>query len=87
MEENMTEKEQATALIEEYAKLQRIKTAEDRDSELEYQIKITNKKSGSPPPATAQGTYEPKATGACPSAASILPQARQKIKYKMGDAN
>ena len=39
MEENMTEKEQATALIEEYAKLQRIKTAEDRDSELEYQIK------------------------------------------------
>ena len=44
MEENMTEKEQATALIEEYAKLQRIKTAEDRDSELEYQIKITKAK-------------------------------------------
>ena len=43
MENSMTEKEQ-TALIEEYAKLQRIKTAEDRDSELDYQIKITKAK-------------------------------------------
>ena len=44
MEDNMTEKEQTTALIEEHAKLQRIKTAEDRDSELDYQIKITKAK-------------------------------------------
>lgn len=44
MDQSMTEKEQATALIEEYARLQRLKTAQDRDSELEYQIKITKAK-------------------------------------------
>ncbi len=44
MDQNMTEKEQATALIEEYAKLQRIKTAQDKDSEVDYQIKITKAK-------------------------------------------
>lgn len=44
MDQNMTEKEQATALIEEYAKLQRIKTAQDKDSEIDYQIKITKAK-------------------------------------------
>lgn len=35
----MTEKEQATALIDKYTELQRIKTAEDKDKEVEYQIK------------------------------------------------
>ena len=35
----MTEKEQATALIEEYSKLQRILKSQDRDSELNYQLK------------------------------------------------
>ena len=40
----MTEAEQITTLIEEYAKLQRIKTAPDRDNELEYQIRITKAK-------------------------------------------
>ena len=46
MDERMTEteKEQATALIEEYAKLQRIKAAEDKDGEIAYQIKITKAK-------------------------------------------
>lgn len=40
----MTEKEQATALIEEYSKLQRILKSEDRDRELNYQLKITKAK-------------------------------------------
>ena len=40
----MTEKEQATALIEEYSKLQRILKSQDRDSELNYQLKITKAK-------------------------------------------
>lgn len=44
MNVQMTDKEQTTALIEEYAKLQRIKTAPDRDSEIEYQIRITRAK-------------------------------------------
>ena len=35
----MTEKEQKTMLIEEYTKLQRIKTATDREKEIEYQIR------------------------------------------------
>jgi hypothetical protein len=40
----MTEKEQATLLIEEYTKLQRIKAAADRDREIQYQIKTTKAK-------------------------------------------
>lgn len=31
-------------MIEEYAKLQRIKSAADRDSEIDYQIRITKAK-------------------------------------------
>ncbi len=44
MDERMTEKEQATALIDEYTRLQRIKAAKDRDEEIEYQIKTTRAK-------------------------------------------
>lgn len=44
MDEHMTEKEQATALIDEYTRLQRIKTAQDRDEEINYQIKTTKAK-------------------------------------------
>jgi hypothetical protein len=40
----MTEKEQATLLIEEYTKLQRIKAASDRDKEIQYQLKTTKAK-------------------------------------------
>lgn len=40
----MTEKEQATLLIEEYAKLQRIMKSKDRESEIKYQLKITKAK-------------------------------------------
>lgn len=42
--ENMTEKEQATALIDEYTKLQRIKAAQDREEEINYQIKTVKAK-------------------------------------------
>ena len=38
--EDMTEKEQATALIDKYTELQRIKSASDKDKEIEYQIKV-----------------------------------------------
>lgn len=44
MEENMTEKEQATALMDKYVDLQRLKAASDRDSEIDYQIKVTKAK-------------------------------------------
>ncbi len=44
MEENMTEKEQATALMDKYVDLQRLKAAPDRDSEIDYQIKVTKAK-------------------------------------------
>lgn len=44
MQENMTEKEQATTLIDEYTRLQRIKTAPDRDEEIDYQIRTTKAK-------------------------------------------
>lgn len=44
MDERMTEKEQATALIDEYTRLQRIKAAKDRDEEINYQIKTTKAK-------------------------------------------
>jgi hypothetical protein len=40
----MTEKEQAMLLIEEYTKLQRIKAAKDRDKEIQYQLKVTKAK-------------------------------------------
>ena len=39
--DDMTEKEQATLLIDEYTKLQRIKSATDREKEIEYQLKTT----------------------------------------------
>lgn len=42
--ESMTEKELAVALIDEYAKLQRIKAAHDRDDEINYQIKTVKTK-------------------------------------------
>ena len=45
MEEyGMTEKEQATILIDQFTNLQRIKSAEDKDKEIDYQIKITKAK-------------------------------------------
>lgn len=44
MDERMTEAEQKAALIEEYAKLQRIKAAPDRDEEINYQIKTAKAK-------------------------------------------
>ena len=44
MDEHMTEKEQATAWIDEYTRLQRIKAAQNRDEEIEYQIKTTRAK-------------------------------------------
>lgn len=44
MDERMTEKEQAAALIDEYTRLQRIKAAQDRDEEINYQIKTTKAK-------------------------------------------
>lgn len=37
----MTEKEQAALLIDTYTNLQRIKSADDKDKEIEYQIKAT----------------------------------------------
>ena len=42
--DDMTEKEQATLLIDEYTKLQRIKSATDREKEIEYQLKTTKAK-------------------------------------------
>ena len=44
MNEVMTEKEQATALMDKYIDLQRIKTASDRENEIEYQIRTTKAK-------------------------------------------
>ena len=44
MDEHMTEKEQAVALIDEYTRLQRIKAARDRDEEIDYQIKTAKAK-------------------------------------------
>ena len=42
--EEMTEKEQATNLIDKYIDLQRIKSAQDRDEEIEYQLRTTKAK-------------------------------------------
>ena len=40
----MTEKEQATLLIDAYTNLQRIKAADDRETEIDYQLKVTKAK-------------------------------------------
>lgn len=40
----MTEKEQMTMLIDNYTDLQRIKSAADKDKEIEYQIKVVKAK-------------------------------------------
>ena len=40
----MTEKEQMTLLIDIYTDLQRIKSAADRDKEIDYQIKAAKAK-------------------------------------------
>ncbi len=40
----MSDKEQMTMLMDRYVDLQRIKTAPDKDSEIDYQIKITKAK-------------------------------------------
>jgi hypothetical protein len=40
----MTEKEQATLLIDTYTNLQRIKASDDRDSEIDYQLTATKAK-------------------------------------------
>lgn len=40
----MTEKEQATALIDEYVRLQQIKASPDKDAELDYQLKVAKSK-------------------------------------------
>lgn len=40
----MTEKEQATILMDKFIDLQRIKTAENKEKEIEYQIKTTKAK-------------------------------------------
>lgn len=44
MEEGMTEKQLVAALIEEYANLQRIKMAPNRDEEINYQIGVAKAK-------------------------------------------
>lgn len=40
----MTEKEQATNLMDKFIDLQRIKAARDKDKEIEYQLKTTKAK-------------------------------------------
>lgn len=40
----MTEKEQAVLLIDTFVNLQRIKAADDRDSEIDYQLRATKAK-------------------------------------------
>lgn len=40
----MTEKEQATILMDKFIDLQRIKAAKDREREIEYQLKTTKAK-------------------------------------------
>lgn len=45
MEEyGMTEKEQATILMDQFTNLQRIKAAVDKEKEIEYQIRVTKAK-------------------------------------------
>mgnify|MGYP001087322098 FL=1 len=40
----MTEKEQATILMDKFIDLQRIKAASDREKEIQYQLKTTKAK-------------------------------------------
>lgn len=40
----MTEKEQATSLMDKFIDLQRIKAARDKDKEIEYRLKTTKAK-------------------------------------------
>lgn len=40
----MTEKEQATSLMDKFIDLQRIKTAGDKEKEIDYQLKTTKAK-------------------------------------------
>ncbi len=40
----MTEKEQATSLMDKFIDLQRIKAAEDKEKEIQYQLKTTKAK-------------------------------------------
>ena len=42
----MTDKEQTAMLIDIYTNLQRIKSAEDRDKEIDYQIRAAKAKLG-----------------------------------------
>ncbi len=42
--EGMTEKEQIAFLIDQYTDLQRIKVANDREKEIDYQIRATKAK-------------------------------------------
>ncbi len=42
--EAMTEKEQIAALMDKYIELQRLKTAEDKEREINYQIRTTKAK-------------------------------------------
>lgn len=44
MDEGMTDKQLAVALIETYANLQRVKAAPNRDEEIDYQIKTAKAK-------------------------------------------
>lgn len=43
-ESGMTEKEQATILMDKFIDLQRIKAAGDREKEIQYQLKTTKAK-------------------------------------------
>lgn len=40
----MTEKEQIAILIDQYADLQRIKSADNKEKEIDYQLKMTKAK-------------------------------------------
>ncbi len=44
MDDQMMDAEQKVVLIEEYVNLQRIKTAQNRDEEIEFQIKAVRAK-------------------------------------------
>lgn len=43
-ERDMTENEQAILLMDQFSNLQRIKSAKDKDKEIDYQIKVTKAK-------------------------------------------
>lgn len=55
----MTEKEQATILMDKFIDLQRIKTAQDREKEIEYQLKTTKAKLEALGVVTTELTMEP----------------------------